>query len=726
MTGAGGQVYPAARGTTAGTLLRCIAWVAGACAVLAALSLLGGVHADEALLLALVLLAQALLGMGIWVSARRSAVSPPELIGAALVVGPVVFTFTMLATLALPWAPSWLGACGIVSILGLIGLLLLVRSARRAPVLRPVSRQQVWALAVIVPLTLILSRTLWVQAPLPRSIVGWASLGGDAAVEEARAKSIVLLGLRDYLLAQGHPLKYHLFAQAWSGFTDLASQAGTYVVTTRIVPLVTVAAVLLLTWTWVTAVSGRNSAGWAALALLGVGGLGEVGTAIYVGSMSQSWGAALVALFALALLLSMRGELAARPVILCLLAGSMVLAKVNSVILLVAAFGGSLTLTGGWHRRWRAMSVVALAFLAALAVILVFEYGYGNGLYASLTQTADYLRTTAPSGLPLATLLGAFLAALVLLTPWSAAVVIAWSNAPERKQVLVFSAVLAGTGVLIAAFTGQWGQSQLYFPMTAGALLVPLSAWGCIEAAALLVPTTRRGALAAEAVVVGLASIWLVVGPTSLILRMLIVVILATASALVVTSSSRSASRMLTRRLTGSLALVLTGSVFLAALLTWFVPSTSRWRPESLSRESPDAISDLHIDAIEWLEDANQKHDLVASNWLCSDPAQVPPDCLDIAFPVAAVGGQRMLIEGFSYSAGPQPPEWARERLALVQDFSAHPTEEAALRLYVAGVRWVFIDRRRTEVESWEPYAQTAFANSDALVLRLREPGSPS
>lgn len=726
MSGAGGQVHTSARSTSAGTLLRCIAWVAGACAVLAAMSLLGGVHGDEALRLGVVLLAQALLGAGLWISARRGAVSPPELIGVALVLGPVVFTFTMLATLALPWAPSWIGTSVTVSILGLVGLLLLLRRARRGPVLQRVGRQQGWSMAAIVPVTLILSRTLWVQTPLPRNIVGWATLGGDAAVEEARSKSIVLLGLHDYLLAQGHPLKYHLFAQAWSGFTDLASQAGTYVVTTRIVPLVTVAAVLLLSWSWVTAVSGRNSAGWAALALLGFGGLGDVGAAIYVGSMSQSWGAALVALFALALLLSLRGELAARPVILCLVAGSMVLAKVNSVILLVAAFGGSLTLTGGWHRRWRAMSVLALACLSALGVILAFEYGYGNGLYGSLTQTADYLRTTIPPGLPLAPLLGALLAALVLLIPWSAAVVVAWSKAPERRQVLVFSAVLAGTAVLIAAFTGQWGQSQLYFPLTAGVVLVPLSAWGCIEAAALLIPRTPRGALAVEVAIVVIASVWLVVGPTSLVLRMLVVVILAMASALVVTSSGRTAPDMRARRLTASLALVLTASVFLAALLTWLVTSGSRWQSASLTRDSPNAISNLHIDAIGWLEDANRGHDLVASNWLCDDPAQIPPDCLDIQFPVAAVGGQRMIIEGFSYSAGPQPPAWARERLVLVQDFSVQPSEATARRLYEQGVRWLFIDRRRTGVQNWQPYAQTAFTNRDAFVLRLRKPWNPS
>lgn len=708
------------------TLLRCIAWMAGACAVLAALSLLGGVHADEAFRLALVLLAQAVLGMGLWVSVRRGIVTPPELIGASLVLGPVVFTFAMLATLALPSSPSSLGTTVIVSLLGCLGLLLLVRSIRRGFVLRRVGRQQGWIMVVIVPLTFILSRALWLQTPLPRSIVGWASLGGDAAVEEARAKSIVLLGLHDYLLAQGHPLKYHLFAQAWSGFTDLSSLAGTYVVTTRMVPLVTVAAVLLLTWTWVTMLSARYSAGWAAVALLGVGGLGEVGTAVYVGSMSQSWGAALVSLFALVLLLSIRGEVTRRPLILCVVAGSMVLAKVNTIILLVAAFGSSLTVPGGWRPRLRAVFALALALLVALVVVLAFEYGYGNGLYGSLTQTADYLRTTIPVGVPFATFLGALLAALVLLTPWSAVVVVAWSKAPERRQVLAFAAALAGTAVLIAAFTGQWGQSQMYFPMTAGVVLVPLSAWGCVEATALLVPTSRRGGLAAAGVTVALASVWLVVGPKSLVLRMLVVIALAIAAVLVVVMSSRSVEGLLARRVTGSFTLFLTASVFLAALITWLAASPPRWQTEKFTRESPNAISELQIDAIGWLQAENPNHELVASNWLCSDPAQVPPDCLDIQFPLAAVGGQRMLIEGFSYAAGPQPPAWARERLALVQDFSTQPSAETAQRLYEQGVRWLFIDRRRTPVVTWEPFAHTAFANADAFVLQLSEPWSAS
>ena len=703
--------------------LRCLSWVASGCVVLSMISMFGGVLLGEAVEIALVLFAQASAGAGLWLSVRRNSVGPIELIGTSMVIGSIIFTFTMLASLALPLAPSMLGTCAILTTLGLFGLALLMTRSGRGPMLRPATAQELLVIVLTAPLSLIIVSTFWVQTALPREIVGWASLGGDAAVNEAWAKSIAMRGLTDNLLAQGHPLRYHFFGQAWSGFTEIAARAGTYVVTTRIVPLITVAVVLLLTWTWLTMVSGRTAAGWLAIVFLASGGLGVQGSAIYLGSMSQSWGAALVAIFVLTILLSMRGNLAARPLILCMTAGAMVLAKVNAVVLLVAAFGASLAVAGNWRRRFRAMSVLALTCLAALSVILAFEYGYSNGLYASFTQSSNYLGTTIPSGLHLATLLGALLVALVLLTPWSAAVVVAWSKALERKQVLVFSAVLGVTAVILVSFTGQWGQSQFYFAMTAGAVLVPVSAWGCIEAAALLIPTTRRGVLAVEGVAIALASVCLVVGPTPLVLRMLVVVMLAVASAIVVTSSGRSAAGMRARRFTGSLTLVLTASVFLAALLTWLVPSASRWQSADLTRESPDAISDLHIDAIGWLEDANPKHDLVASNWLCSDPAQVPPECLDIAFPVAAVGGQRMLIEGFSYSAGPQPPEWARERLALVQDFSAHPSEETALRLYAAGVRWLFIDRRRTEVESWEPYAQNAFANRDAFVLRLTEPG---
>ena len=706
-----------------GSFMRCLAWTAGACAVLSGMSVLGGADPTEALRITAVLFAQALLGMGIWVTARRGSISPLELIGVSLTLGPAVFTLTMLGTLALPWAPSLAGTCGILMGLAVMGLLLLARRARLGHLLQPVGRQQSWVLAAVAPVTLLLSRTLWVQTPLPRGIVGWASLGGDAAVEEARAKSIVLVGLRDYLLAQGHPLKYHLFAQAWSGFTDLASHAGTYVVTTRIVPLVTVAAVLLLTWTWITLLSGRTVAGWVAIGFLAVGGLGEVGTAIYVGSMSQSWGAALVALFAFALLLSFRGQLRGRPVVLSVLAGAMVLAKVNTAILLAAALGGSLTITGGWRRRRRAIVVVLLAFAAAFIVIVGFEYGYGNGLYVSLTQTADYLRTAVPAGLPLSALTGALLAALVLLLPWSSVIVLAWSPGPERRQVLAFSGVLAGAAVVIAAFTGQWGQSQLYFPMTAGAVLVPMSAWGCTEAVHLLAPAARRGRLAGSLVLLALSSFWLALGPSSLVMRELGALALAMLAALLLAWTARKPLPSMARTLAVGFTAFLTASIFAASLLTWTNPFSSRWHVEPLTSESPNAISDHHIAAIEWLARANPEHELVASNWLCSDPVQTPPDCLDIQFPVAAVGGQRMLIEGFSYSAGPVPPEWARERLLLVQGFSTDPTPAAATSLYESGVRWIFIDRRRTSIESWEPYAQTAWGNTDAFVLRLRDPG---
>jgi hypothetical protein len=89
--------------------------------------------------------------MGIWVTARRGSISPLELIGVSLTLGPAVFTLTMLGTLALPWAPSLAGTCGILMGLAVIGLLLLARRARLGHLLQPVGLQQSWVLAAVAP-----------------------------------------------------------------------------------------------------------------------------------------------------------------------------------------------------------------------------------------------------------------------------------------------------------------------------------------------------------------------------------------------------------------------------------------------------------------------------------------------------------------------------------------------------------------------------------------------
>lgn len=144
-------------------------------------------------------------------------------------------------------------------------------------------------------------------------------------------------------------------------------------------------------------------------------------------------------------------------------------------------------------------------------------------------------------------------------------------------------------------------------------------------------------------------------------------------------------------------------------------PTYGEWASNSISRQ--------HIDALAYLTSVADSRSLIATNFLCDEPRQQPPDCLSIQFPVAALTGLPTLIEGYSYSVGNGPlPEWAANRVRWSTAFAQGPSAESLNALWGAGVRWVFIDKRRTSISDWSPFANTRFQNQQAAVLELVNP----
>jgi hypothetical protein len=130
-----------------------------------------------------------------------------------------------------------------------------------------------------------------------------------------------------------------------------------------------------------------------------------------------------------------------------------------------------------------------------------------------------------------------------------------------------------------------------------------------------------------------------------------------------------------------------------------------------------------HADAARWLVSASQPTDVVATNRLCSDAAEIPPACTSRWVLVSALAGRRMLIEGYSYGVGlGELPGWARKRVELSMRFAEQPGLKDARALWDQGVRWVWVDPSVTTTRSWAPYATIGFANDVAIVLHLKKP----
>ncbi|MEU3166633.1 hypothetical protein, partial [Streptosporangium sp. NPDC006930] len=142
------------------------------------------------------------------------------------------------------------------------------------------------------------------------------------------------------------------------------------------------------------------------------------------------------------------------------------------------------------------------------------------------------------------------------------------------------------------------------------------------------------------------------------------------------------------------------------------------------------AVPEGALEAGRWLRDHSDPDDLVATNAHCRWGYENP--CDSRQFWVAALSERRVLVEGWTYTAanmsrwrpGSLPeylPFWDGERLALNDAAFRTPSAATIGRLRERyGVRWLFVDERRTGPASGiEDFAELRFRSGDCAVYRI-------
>lgn len=677
-----------------------------------------GATVSEAILILVALAPQLLFGAGLWVILSRSSrLALFELLTIGLILGPALFAVFMLLLVSAGARPSPHVIWALLAAMGLAGVATL--RTRRAQPLNPLTGTDVSVIGLCAVAALVAATRLWTELDIPREIVGWGTIGGDAGWDESLSNSLMTSGLDPLLLAEGQPLKYHLLGHIWSGAMNVATESGPFVVTTRVVPLLTFIGTGLLTWTWVKALSCKKTpALLAILSLMTAGIAGSFQGAIFLPSFSQSWGVAVGALFMVVWWWGLQGKLKYWWLILGVIGFALALAKVNGTLLVAAAALSSVFMLARRSGRvWSPVVASLIASVLAAVAVVVYEYGYGNGLTLSVFQTAQYLQVSSIAGTELPFLLPLVLATALLLTPWIASVNLVASESPLRPQIVAFGSSLALLALGSTVLLGQSGQSQVYFSMIAGVAMIPLATWGAFVAWNWM--GTRRGAqTVALLTTLAIAIFWEFAPASDGAVKLLASLSIAVVGGFVVSLLWLGGHKRVMRSL-GLAAAFVTVAVFIAITMSWLRVSSEPIAQSTYSPESPNGLSVDHVEAIGWLQRQNQHRELVATNFVCSDPSQVPPDCLAITFPLAAIGSQPMLLEGFSYSAGMQAPGWAVQRLELVESFVRQGSQTAGMELADLGVRWVFVDKRRTSQRNWEPVGEVVFQNDFAIVLRL-------
>jgi hypothetical protein len=683
----------------------------------------GGVDPLQAVRLVLVVAVQVAAGAALWRLARGAAALPvPELLGMGTALG------TLLAMLcAQLLRPTPLGPVGWAVPAAAVVVVLLVprtRARLRAGTVPRPGADEAGAVGVGLAVVLLFVWSFWRSHPL--SPTGWWSYYVDIPYHEALATSLATWGPGDDALAAGTSVRYHWFVHAWSGATTDAAGAGSFVVLTRVLPLVVLPAVLCLVWTWSRRLSAHRAVPTLAVLLVAVGlNVGSASSITFLqhSLISPSLGFGALSLLGAAVVLTdlLRGAVRWPYALLALFAIGCVGGKTSYAAVLGGGIG-LMALAGLRDRetRGRALTALAVAAAAVAVAFVVLVMGSKGDLVVQVGSTARAFGFVTREG-RLGLLVGTGAALLLLSAKWVGLVTLL---SPRQRPEVWFALGAGGAGLFLVSVFGHPGLSQLYFPISAGVAVSVVAAVGLGVA---LDRMSVRLTWTATAVGVAAGLVGLIASPQRPWLPPYLVwsLPLALAAVLFLLRWRRGAPDRVRVGVSGAAA-VFAWALTVAALTAGQSVLVDTARSPAPVAAAPDtylAFSPEHLEALDWLRENSATDDVVVTNRQCATPQQGAADCgRQRWFLDAAVTDRRMYVEGADYVAGLPHAPWVDERVALSRRFVDAPGRADAQVLWDAGVRWVLVDLASTPTRTWGPYAEQAFASDTTLVLRLTQP----
>lgn len=692
---------------------------AGLVAIGVVLLVATGVEVGQAVRLVAVVAIQGCTGALWWsLTRRRGPVPAMEALGMGLALGTLG---ALLAAQLLRTTPvggvGWLAPT-------VLAVLVWVVTGRPNPRIEPAGRRDLAGLGVASAVGLLTLVPFWRSYPL--TWTGWRHVNLDLMYQESLVRSLAGFGPGDNILAAGHRLGYHWFTHAWAGSLADTVRADSFVTITRVVPLVALLGSTAVAMAW----SQRLSKvvwvpGTAALLVAATGFVGtSAGRGGLLPPLSPSLGFSLPWLLAGSLLVTehLAGRIGRRGIaVLALLAAGCVGGKVTNGAALLAGIAGIGLATAGREAAlaWRVMRLGLAAGVGVLLAYLLVVAGSSHRLSPGMAgSTAGHLGLEPVDG-TVGFALGSLSLILAMTARWIGFAGVLANRERRREPFVAYSVAVALVGLLGTVSLTHVANSQIFFVLSASAVLSVSAAVGLGDLAA---HEVVRGVAGRLLVVVGLGAAALgsamhVAGAGGLLgwAAPLAVWLLVGGAAVLVTWRGDGTSRRRVFRL------VAVGLVVAA------IGSTGAGTVQELVRNTgpADPYDDFawtedHRAAAAWLEEAADERDIVATNRLCTDPAETPPECSSRWFLTSALGGRRMFVEGYDYGVGLDGlPDWATRRIAQSVAFADHPDRVAAAALWNAGVRWVWVDPTLTTTRSWAPYAQVAFRNDLVTILRL-------
>jgi hypothetical protein len=565
----------------------------------------------------------------------------------------------------------------------------------------------------------------------------WIVMSNDQVFSESLSWSTFKWGNNDSPFVAGTPINYHWFVLLWSGITSSVTNAESWIVITRVLPIVSFLGISALIWTITKNIYGKLSAPIIAMFFL----------ILYSNNFGGTFTKYIVSP---TFLLSCVWLLAFANSVFSFYRKPSLKFAMLSVCLLFVTFGGKVTngavgisallfaLTIWFFKKDNQTNrfkilCLALASMTSVALIYLFMYtkdqpGNGNTLTIGGNLPLQFGLLQQEKGWIYQLLVNLFLFISMML-PLAAIGVYSVKRKLRSKFEVWFILGSMISGLLLSFATSHSGASQLYFWLSSlvlAAILIPAVIYDGFEPKNTLVVLFPIALLSLFASRIS-STLWrssetlgvsfenIKVKSFALLVGLLTIALFTTFLYLFFKHA---------RDVSVSYAhMLLCGLFVFFNLSIGFNQHAANVVTRSQIKMSDPSNHDLitgsndHLEVLSWIRSNTNELDVVATNRFCIPG---PGACVSKWQLVSAISHRRMLFEGGYYVLPNIPDQEMLNRYILSSEFALNPSAIGLNRMCQYGVRWYFFDHAvASPLRSWEPYAAIKLQNRSVSLLEL-------
>ena len=696
-----------------------------------------GVALSDSILLSFAIIAQWIPGALVWNALRQNRrVLFTESLGMGLVIGTLlallssqIFRHTPLGIFA--WATPFL-----ISVLFVLYSWSQLPNESEREISEPFSNQLIKSFLPALFFGVIQLSVWWRWHPLEWP--GWWKYNVDVPYFESYSNSLALLGATQNLMGSISNSRYHWFAYAWVGSLTNSLQIDSFVVLTRLLPIVAMITGATIAHSWVLSKTNKYWAAGLASSVIVIGPGLSIGSFVMLRSPSSAISVGLSLAFVFLLFEIIEGSIRRRAgyVLLPILAVGIVGGKATSTVLAVGAVTALLLISSSQDSKTRkriwlagSLSLIALFLTYQLLISSPETRRLGFGIYLGWP------------GLCL-TLLPMVLGLFSLLKV----------KHGDYLQYTTFCLSILAIGAFLSLVTYDSSGNQIYFFLSAATICVAPSIIGLNE---LLYPKGIKGKdtpilrifanpkFLYTIFLSGLTSsfTWSIfensTSTTGKIARAFlpgIIWLVGSVYALISARGPSSEPNLATRffyffipTLLAS-SLVCSGSTILFSTIEGpiYSKNSNILSFGKSEMDDPGAISYNYVLAGEWVQKNTPTDSVFFSNRQCFNVITQIKQCDGLWTYASALSRRQFIIEGSAYfiTSNSKSSAILRDQKLSIR-FTAGLSETDWHELWERGVRWGWIDRKVSQRTEWGKSAEEVFSNEDVTIIRLLAPEYP-